>query len=74
MMQLSEGFDKGAAVFNHWKVHNGRDADDLARADSNGVLLDDSGAARGFGRENRGETGAKSNDGGGSDDHGGSDV
>jgi hypothetical protein len=74
MMQLSEGFDKGAAVFNHWKVHHGRDADHLARADSNGVLLDDYGAARGFGRENQEETGAKSNDGGASDDHGDSDV
>jgi hypothetical protein len=34
ILQLSEGFDKGAAVFNHWKVHNGRDADCCQHADA----------------------------------------
>ena len=45
MMQLSEGFDKGAAVFNHWKVHNGRDADHLVRADSTGAKSNDGGVS-----------------------------
>ncbi len=36
ILQLSEGFDKGVAVFNHWKVHNGCDTDCGQHAHSNG--------------------------------------
>ena len=35
MLQQLEG-NKGAAVFNHWKVHNGGDADQGVRDDGVG--------------------------------------
>jgi len=36
MLQQLEGINKGAAVFNHWKVHNGGDADQGVRDDGVG--------------------------------------
>ena len=37
MLQHLEGTNRGAAVFNHWKVHNGSDYDLINR---NGSVLD----------------------------------
>jgi hypothetical protein len=41
MLQQTEGVNKGAGVFHHWKVHNGCDVDAEADAVHKDAIVED---------------------------------